>query len=80
MLKKLVSFRFRFFVVEFTKSDWWKLISVYKSLASYWLVFFHHFNLKRGRFITSTANYSHLGFEAAKARVVDGLCIKDKED
>ena len=68
------------FFVAFTKSDWWKLISVYNFLASYWLVFLHHLNLKRGRFITSTATYSHLGFEIVKARVVDGLCIKDKED
>ena len=81
---KSVILLFRFFLssffVKFTKSDWWKLISVYKILASYWLVFLHHLNLKRGRFITSTATYSHLGFEPVKARVVDGLCIKDKED
>lgn len=49
-------------------------------LASYWLIFLRHLNLKRGRFITSTATYSHLGFETLKARVVDGLFIKDKED
>ena len=81
---KSVILLFRFFpssfFVEFTKSDWWKLISVYNVLASYWLIFLHHLNLKRGRFITSTASYSHLGFETVKARVVDGLFIKCKED
>ena len=58
MLKKISQPSFQIFslvfFVKFTKSDWWKLISVYNNLASYWLVFLHHLNLKRGRVITST--------------------------